>query len=36
MMAYMIIFVGGTIIAGSALGLFLVTKVPKFWIRKTR
>jgi len=36
MMAYMIIFAGGSIIAGIALGLFLVTKVPKFWIRKTR
>jgi len=36
MMAYMIIFVGGTIITGFALGVFLVTKLPKFWIKKTR
>lgn len=36
MMALMIIFGGVTVFTGIALGLFLVTKLPKFWIRKMK
>jgi len=35
-MANMIILVGITFFTGIASGLFLVTKLPKFWIRKVR